>query len=65
MVALSGKDYETIIAHLSELGIIGGATYDALILHAAANANVDQVVTFNEKDFHRLYPEMAKLIVSP
>jgi predicted nucleic acid-binding protein len=62
---LSDKDYATVIDHLSDLGIIGGATYDALILHAAAQANVDQVVTLNEKDFRRVYPALAGKIVCP
>ena len=45
VVCLSDADYAQVIEHLSALGITGGATYDALILRAAINANVDQVVT--------------------
>ena len=50
--------------HLTDLGIVGGATYDALILRAAANAKVDLVATFNEKDFKRVYPDLEDKIVS-
>ena len=53
------------LARLSGLGIVGGAVYDALILRAAANARVDQVVTLNEGDFRRVYPELGDRIVSP
>jgi len=63
--ALSGQDYAEVIEQLSALGIAGGATYDALILRAAANANVDQIVTLNEKDFRRASPNLADRIVSP
>ena len=65
VVFLSGDDYAALITRLAGLGIIGGATYDALILHAASKANVNQVVTLNEKDFRRVYPELADRIVSP
>jgi predicted nucleic acid-binding protein len=49
IISLSGKDYEAVIEHLTDLGIIGGATYDALILHAASLASVDQIVTLKLK----------------
>jgi predicted nucleic acid-binding protein len=65
VVFLSDKDYAAVIDHLADLGIVGGATYDALILHAASKANVDQVVTLNETDFCRVYPDLADKIVSP
>jgi hypothetical protein len=45
--------------------ILFDTSYDALILHAASKANVDQVVTLNETDFCRVYPNLADKIVSP
>jgi predicted nucleic acid-binding protein len=65
VVSLSDEDYVAVIDHLAALGIIGGATYDALILYAALKANADQVVTLNDKDFRRGYPDLADKIVSP
>jgi len=65
VVFLSDEDYIAVINHLSDLGIVGGATYDALILHAAVKANADRVVTLNEKDFLRVHPALADKIVSP
>jgi len=62
---LSDQDYIEVIEHLALLGIVGGATYDALILRAAANAKVDLIVTLNEKDFRRVYPNLADKIVAP
>lgn len=64
VVSLLDKDYVAVIDHLVNLGIIGGATYDALILHAASKANVDQVLTLNEQDFRRVYPDLTDQIVS-
>ncbi|RKZ91297.1 MAG: VapC toxin family PIN domain ribonuclease [Candidatus Parabeggiatoa sp. nov. 1] len=65
VIALSEQDYMSVINHLSESGIIGGVIYDALILKAAIKANVDYVVTLNEKDFKRVYPDFADKIISP
>lgn len=65
VVALSGADYATLLDHLAGVGIAGGAVYDALLLHAAWIAGVDQVVTLNAHDFRRVYPTFANRIVSP
>ena len=61
----SKTDYAAIIQHLSEQGIVGGVTYDALIVYAASKAKVDLLLTLNEKDFRRIYPEYAEKIVAP
>lgn len=65
IVFLSDQDYIQVVEHLATLGIVGGATYDALILRAAANAKADLVVTLNEKDFRRVYPDLGDKIVAP
>ena len=65
VVALSVADYVTLLNHLAGLGIAGGVVYDALLLHAAWKADVDQVVTLNAHDFRRVYPALAGRIVSP
>lgn len=64
-VSLSSEDYLQVVDQLAELGIVGGATYDALILRAAENAKVDRVVTLNEKDFRRVNPKLADKVVAP
>lgn len=65
IVNLLTEDYIQVLNMLAELGIVGGATYDALLLRAASKSKVDVVVTLNEKDFKRVYPELANKIVSP
>jgi len=55
----------SVTKHLSEEAITGGVTYDAVILYAAIKGKADRVVTLNEGDFRRIYPEMAEKIVSP
>ena len=61
----SGEDYRSLIQHLADSGIIGGATYDALLLHVAWKARVDRVVTLNPTDFRRAYSPLADRIISP
>ena len=65
VVALSAADYVTLLDHLAGLEMAGGVVYDALLLHAAWKAGVDQVVTLNAHDFRRVYPALADRIVSP
>ncbi|MGQ9491211.1 MAG: PIN domain-containing protein [Anaerolineae bacterium] len=65
VVTLSAADYVTLLNHLAALKIAGGAVYDALLLHAAAKAGVDQMVTLNAHDFRRIYPALADKVVSP
>lgn len=65
IVALTGVEYLTLVEHLANENIQGGATYDALILHTAANAAIDQIVTFNIDDFRRVYPSLTAKVVEP
>ena len=65
IVALSAADYASVLTHLAAAGIIGGTTYDALIMYTAVKVEVDQIITLNEKDFRRIYPELAGKIVTP
>jgi predicted nucleic acid-binding protein len=65
VAALSAEDYKAVTKHLAEEGIIGGITYDAVILYVAIKEKAERVVTLNEGDFRRIYPQMAEEIISP
>ena len=65
VISLTPEDYRAVLQHLSRAEIAGGATYDALIIHAGSKAGVDQIVTLNEQDFRRVYPELPAQIVVP
>lgn len=65
VVSLSDVDYANVIAHLASTGVLGGATYDALILHAATKVEVERIVTLNERDFRRIYPTLSDKVVAP
>lgn len=65
IVPLSGEDYRAVLERLTNQEIAGGVVYDALILQVALKAQADRVMTLNEKDFRRIYPDLADRIVSP
>lgn len=65
VVALAADDYVAVLEQLSRFGLVGGVTYDALILWAARKADVDRIVTLNEKDFRRVSPKLVDRLVSP
>lgn len=65
VINLSGEDYMTLLTLAAQMGLSGGAIYDALILHAAHKARADQVLTLNRRDFQRVYPTLADKIITP
>jgi predicted nucleic acid-binding protein len=65
IIELSSADYKTVIAQVSQLGLVSGAIFDALIAHAALKAKVNQLVTFNPKHFTRIGIEIEKLVYTP
>ncbi len=65
VITLTQEDYKDIITHLTDLSLIGGVTYDALIMWAAKKCGADQLMTLNPKDFRRVLPEMAEIVVVP
>jgi len=65
LIALSNAEYLAVVKRMSELGIPGGAIYDALIVKAAKKAEVKQIVTLNSGDFKRVWPEGKEHIAAP
>jgi predicted nucleic acid-binding protein len=64
VVSLSAQDYAEITEHLSESEIIGGVTYDAVILYTALKTDIDRILTLNPKDFRRIYSELSDKIIA-
>jgi predicted nucleic acid-binding protein len=65
VISLSHSDYIFVIRNMAELGIPGGAIYDALIARAAQKGRADKILTLNPQDFRRVWPEGASLIEEP
>lgn len=65
VVSLSAADYRATIKRLSERGVTGGATYDALIVAAAQKAQADRLLTLNAADLERVWPDVKGVITVP
>jgi predicted nucleic acid-binding protein len=65
IIALDQNDYRSVLHILAINNIEGGATYDALIAHAAFKAQAEKLLTFNAKHFKRVYPAIAHIIEEP
>lgn len=63
IVGLTPADYWTILENLQSRSLVGGVTYDALIMYVAIKADVDKVITLNGRDFVRLFPQFGGEIV--
>ena len=56
-VPLGADDYRAVLARLADLGLPGGAVYDALHVRAAEKASADELVTFNGRHFRPMPPD--------
>lgn len=65
VVSLSTSDYLTTVKRMSDIGLSGGAIYDALIIRAAQKSEATRILTFNVNDFKRIWPEGASRIAAP
>jgi predicted nucleic acid-binding protein len=65
IVSLTAAEYSSVIKKISERGLVGGITYDALIAKVAEKSKVEQLLTLDSDHFKRVWPEGEKIIVSP
>jgi predicted nucleic acid-binding protein len=65
IVSLTATEYSSVIKKISERGLVGGITYDALIAKVAEKSKVEKLLTLNSDHFKRVWPDGEKLIVSP
>lgn len=56
IIPLVGEDYRAAIERMTEQGLVSGAIYDCLHVIAAERAGVDELRTFNGRDFRRMPP---------
>ncbi len=65
IVSLTAAEYSSTIKKISEMGLIGGITYDALIAKVAEKSKVERLVTLNPDHFKQVWPEGDEIIVFP
>lgn len=65
VIALERDEYWSVLKECSELQVIGGAVYDALLARCALKSGAEIIYTWNVTDFSRLGPEIAKRVRTP
>ncbi|MEN8255621.1 MAG: PIN domain-containing protein [Verrucomicrobiota bacterium] len=65
VVPLGAREYREVLDQLARLGLAGGVVYDALAAKAAQKAKVDRLLTLNESDFRRVWPDAGARIATP
>jgi predicted nucleic acid-binding protein len=63
LIGLTPADYIAILEDLQSRNLVGGVTYDALIMYVAIKASVDKVITLNGRDFVRLFPQFGGEVI--
>ena len=65
IVPVSAVDYRDVVRHLGDAGLAGGIVYDALVFRAAITAGAAVLLTFNLKDFRRVWPDSGIRVEEP
>ncbi|MFA5014702.1 MAG: VapC toxin family PIN domain ribonuclease [Actinomycetota bacterium] len=65
VVKYNTDDYSKLLDELSSSNIIGGASYNGLILYAARKMNIERILILNVNDFLKISPQLAKIISEP
>ena len=65
IVSLTDREYLAAVRASAEVGIIGGAIYDAILAHCALKAGAQIIYTWNVRDFTRLGSAIARRVRTP
>jgi predicted nucleic acid-binding protein len=63
--SLTPAEYSSTIKSLSDMGLIGGTIYDALIAKVAQKAKVERLLTLNIDHFRRVWQDSENKLVAP
>ena len=64
-IALTTEEHFAAISEYSEMGVVGGAIYDALIARCALKAKAQTIYTWNIRHFRQFGPEVEKKLRTP
>ena len=65
IVSLTSVEYSKTIKRISELGLMGGIVYDALIAKVAEKSKVERLLTLNVEHFKQVWPDGVSKIAMP
>ncbi len=65
IIALDGDEYADALRSSSELGIVGGGIYDALLAHCAMKAQAEAIYSWNLRHYARCGPDVIRRLQTP
>ena len=65
IVTLTKADYLAVVGEVGDFGLLGGVVYDALIARCARKTSCDVLLTLNEGDFQRVWPDHGGAVRKP
>lgn len=65
LVALTADEYATTLQTFAQMGVAGGAIYDALVAGCALKARSERLYTWNTSHFSQLGLQIASLLQTP
>jgi predicted nucleic acid-binding protein len=65
IIALDGDEYAASLSSSAALGIVGGATHDALLASCALKARADVIYTWNVRHYAQCGPEVTRRLRTP
>ena len=65
IVGLTADEYARTLQTFAELGVVGGAIYDALLASCALKARAQALFTWNLRHYAQLGPRVAPLLQTP
>src|SRR5271156_2005511 len=65
LVSLDGEEYAKALGASASLGIVGGAIYDALLVHCALKAEADTIYSWNARHYAQCGPEVTRRLETP
>ena len=63
--AITPTDYQRVLDDMAELDLSGGVIYDAIVARVARRLAADALLTFNRKDFLRVWPGSDEVVQEP
>lgn len=65
LVALTADEYAKTLQAFADLGVVGGAIYDALLAGCALKAHAETIFTWSIRHYAQLGPQIATRLQTP
>ena len=65
IVGLTGDEYPEMLQTYADLGIVGGAIYDALLAACALKTGAEKLFTWNLRHYGQFGPNVTRLLQTP